>query len=68
VLCDRRRCRGACLSVDYVVAVLFPNDVVNLTHFSAVDFDDGHVEVRVMKEEALEFGAILLMDEKRERD
>ena len=38
------------LSVHNEVAVLFPNDVVNLTHFSAINFNNRNVEVRFVKE------------------
>jgi hypothetical protein len=38
------------LSVHNKVAVLFPNDVVNLTHFSAINFNNRNVKVRFVKE------------------
>ena len=56
------------LSVNNEVAVLFSNDVVNLAHLSAVDFDNRHVEVWFVKEQTLEFGAVLQMDETGDND
>ncbi len=65
MVAEQNRGRGGSehLSVHNEVAVLFPNDVVNLTHFSAINFNNRHVEVRFVKEQTLELRAILQMHE-----
>jgi hypothetical protein len=54
------------LSIYNEITVLFPNDVVYLAHFSAVDFYNRHVEVWFVKKQTLEFRAILQRDKIKE--
>ena len=63
----RSNCGSAHLSVHNVVTVLFSNDIVNFTHFSAVDFNNRHIKIWLVKKKALEFGAILCTGETTKR-